>query len=416
MSLESADEAGLPAGGASIDAAPRYASRVRARLTAPPQATAGALFSSGNAIGFLRFALAALVVFHHARVLGTGGADPILRATRGQADLGVLAVAGFFALSGFLITRSAEHVSVPRYLWHRVLRIMPAYWVCLVVIAIGVGPILWLADHGTVAGYLGAKPSAAGYVVHNAVLALGQTRIDDLLAGNRYPRTLDGSLWTLAYEFSWYLIVAALAATRLLRPRVVALLVLYVVVQAATGWHLVASVPVIGYPFGSRFAVAFACGMLAYLARERLPMDDRLGVLAGVVTLVTLRFGAFSSLGMVAYAYLALWAAWRIPFRRFGARHDVSYGLYIYAFPMQQVLARFLPRLPYLAFVAATFALTLPLAWLSHLLVEAPALRMKGADLPAIARSIARRAGLGGGNHRAPADRPGPAPEPEERP
>jgi peptidoglycan/LPS O-acetylase OafA/YrhL len=69
----------------------------------------------GNSIGFLRYALAALVVLHHAFVLN--GHPPPLTASSGQTiDLGILAVTGFFVLSGFLITRSAERTSPGRYL------------------------------------------------------------------------------------------------------------------------------------------------------------------------------------------------------------------------------------------------------------------------------------------------------------
>ena len=90
----------------------------------------------GNAIGLLRLSLALLVVVHHTRVLGGFGSDPVLRFARGQADLGVFAVAGFFTISGFLVTRSAERSSTARYLWHRALRVFPAFWVCLLVIAL----------------------------------------------------------------------------------------------------------------------------------------------------------------------------------------------------------------------------------------------------------------------------------------
>ena len=274
---------------------------------------------------------------------------------------------------------------------------MPAFWICLIVIVVVVGPLLWLSQYGSLDGYLGASPSPADYVTQNAALVINQVRIDGLLKDNAYPYGLNGSLWTLAYEFAWYLVVAILAGLRILRPGIVALLLLLVLAEAAIGWRPLDSVPVVGYALGSRFGISFVVGMLAYLLRDRLPLDDRLAVVAAGIMAVTLRVGGFGWLGMLAFAYFILWAAWRIPLRRFGTHHDVSYGLYIYAFPMQQTLAHFVFGLPYLLFLAASFALTLPLAWASHLFVEMPALRRKGIEPPeALLRVIRdrRRPGL----------------------
>ena len=237
-----------------------------------------------------------------------------------------------------------------------------------------------MSQYGSLDGYLGASPSPADYVTQNAALVINQVRIDGLLKDNPYPYGLNGSLWTLAYEFAWYLVVAILAGLRILRPGIVALLLLLVLAEAAIGWRPLDGVPVVGYALGSRFGISFVVGMLAYLLRDRLPLDDRLAVVAGGIMAVTLRVGGFGWLGMLAFAYFILWAAWRIPLRRFGTHHDVWYGLYIYAFPMQQTLAHFVFGLPYLLFLAASFALTLPLAWASHLFVEMPALRRKGIE------------------------------------
>jgi peptidoglycan/LPS O-acetylase OafA/YrhL len=356
----------------------------------------------GNAIGLLRFGLALLVMVHHTRVLGGFGSDPVLRFARGQADLGVFAVAGFFTISGFLVTRSAERSSLARYLWHRTLRVFPAFWVCLLVIALVFGPFFWLHDHGTLAGYADtADAPPLGYLANNVFLLINQTQIDHLLAGNPYPNAVNGSLWTLVYEFSWYLVVAALALFGLLRRRVVVLgLVAFLVVSDLLVVAPLREIPVLGYAF-TRFGLAFSLGMAAYLWRERIPLDDRLAALAAVVFVVTLRFGFFSSAGMAALAYGVLWLAWRLPLRRFGTRHDLSYGVYIYAFPVQQTIALLGGHgLGPPLFLAASLAGTLPLAFLSQLLVERPALRLKDAQVVAgqlVVRPRAQRGRLAPG-------------------
>lgn len=335
---------------------------------------------NGNSIGFLRFALAAAVIVHHGFVLA-GHSDPLGRRSGGVIDLGILAVTGFFVLSGLLIARSADRTSAARFLWHRVLRIMPGFWVCLVVVAAGFGPFFALVERGSLAGYL--SPPQYGpidYVVSNAALVVGQTRIDGLLAGNPYPFGINGSLWTLPYEFAWYLLAGALAVAGLLRRRVLATIVLVVLVLPQNV-HLtqpLASVPGLGFALLSRFGLAFALGIAVYLWRDRIRLDDRLAVLAVAAGIVSLFTGTFATVGVTAYGYVLLWAAWRLPLRRFDARRDLSYGVYIYAFPVQQALALVgLSALPTPAYIALSLAATLPFAWASYRFVEEPALRLK---------------------------------------
>src|SRR5947209_4258685 len=82
-----------------------------------------------NSIDFLRFTLAFLVIVTHGFWLSGQGSDPLYALSRHQDSLGPAAVLGFFTLSGFLITRSSQHSSFWRYLWHRSLRILPGFWV-----------------------------------------------------------------------------------------------------------------------------------------------------------------------------------------------------------------------------------------------------------------------------------------------
>src|ERR1700735_4762511 len=123
-----------------------------------------------NAIGFLRLFFAAIVVVSHAFALGGFGDDPLARWNHGYWDLGNLSVGGFFVLSGFLIARSAERVgNVRRYLRHRFLRIFPAFWACLIVVAFAIGPVVALREHVSLGGYLGTLTDPPWrYVVVNA--------------------------------------------------------------------------------------------------------------------------------------------------------------------------------------------------------------------------------------------------------
>jgi peptidoglycan/LPS O-acetylase OafA/YrhL len=62
------------------------------------------------------------------------------------------------------------------------------------------------------------------------------------------------------------------------------------------------------------------------------------------------------------------------PFTRLG---DYSYGLYIYAFPLQQQMAFYHPRLRYLKGLAVVYPIILGVAVLSWHFIEKPALGLK---------------------------------------
>ena len=144
-----------------IPAAPRWCvtilgmnGRARRRLTL------GDLDFRSNSIGFLRFFFAATVVWSHAFPLGGFSEDPLNRLNFNAPTTGFLAVGGFFVLSGFLITRSYETVgSVGRFIWHRFLRIFPAFWVCLMVTAFGLAPLAFAYQHGTLHHYFTEVPA-----------------------------------------------------------------------------------------------------------------------------------------------------------------------------------------------------------------------------------------------------------------
>ena len=104
-----------------------------------------------NSIGFLRWLLAFMVIFSHAGPLGGfyGGRD-LGTQWSDEQSLGGVAVAGFFFLSGFLITKSKMgRASTPRYVWRRIMRIVPGWWLVLLVTAFVLAPIAWLRESGS---------------------------------------------------------------------------------------------------------------------------------------------------------------------------------------------------------------------------------------------------------------------------
>ncbi|WP_353988425.1 acyltransferase family protein [Ruicaihuangia caeni] len=349
-----------------------------------------ALNGSNNSLGLLRLVMAALVIVDHAFPLGGFEGDLFRRFTQGQVSLGGLAVAGFFAISGYLITKSGMSGDVVQFMWRRSLRIFPAYWLVLLVTAFIAAPIVWVSNGDNLADL--SVAALLAYLAANWTLNIGSFGIGDLLAGTTPYGELtggsvfNGSIWTLIYEWNCYLLVAVLVAFGLMRwVRVVAPALavgfLILVVAAAVDAQAIATLlPLLADPYSRTLGFTFLVGaVLAAYSRE-VPFDDRLGILAGSVLIGSLRLGGFSTIGTIAGAYFVLYLAARLPraLQRVGKVNDYSYGVYIYGFVVQQLLAHFgAQRFGLVPYIGLALVLSLGCAWVSWHLVEKRAMRAK---------------------------------------
>lgn len=356
-----------------------------------PGATCSSVFDPRrNSLGFLRYLFAALVVVDHSYPIGGFGRDPMWRWSGGQDSFGGLAVAGFFVISGFLVTRSwFSSRSTLRYLWRRFLRIFPGFWACLLVTSFVFAPIAWWREYGQLGGFLSAPSGPIDYLRLNGLLWMGQYDIAGLLRTtpyrtSGYPMAFDGSLWTLIYEFRFYLLLAVVGMAGVLRRARGLVLGTAVFLYGVTIWQaanpagIYPVFPLLRDPFVARFGLLFSLGALFELYGDRIPMLDGLGILAASALVWSLNNGGYLALGYPALAYLVLWLAIRLPFQRFDRHGDFSYGLYIYAFPIQQMLALFgVYRLGVIPFMAASLLGGTAAAIASWKLIEAPALGLK---------------------------------------
>lgn len=372
--------------------------------TAGPRSVAARFDPRVNSVNALRLALAGLVLISHTLTLA-GGTDPLGDLTGGVVDLGTVAVDGFFALSGFLIARSfVTSPSVGRFLWRRALRIFPGFWVCLVATVAVFLPLAQLLQYGTLAGFpLTGPDSAIGYLVTNAALYIDQFSVRGLFDG----QAVNGSLYTLFYEFLCYLGVAVAGVLGLLHRRRAILLAVAVLLSGAAAADVVTAGAVTGDStvrwLVLRLGLMFLAGVVLYQWADRIPL--RPGPAAGAVVLLAgalaaaAAFGAdpqsraaYLMLAPAAVAYLILFVGSRRQLSRVGSRRDLSYGLYIYAWPVQVTLLLVgAADWPVLVYLLGSTALSLGLALLSWTLVESPALALKSWTPAALARRSAAR-------------------------
>jgi peptidoglycan/LPS O-acetylase OafA/YrhL len=381
-----------------------FPTALRAKVRAIHVPVLADTFSSrANSVGFLRLLFASGVLVSHGVGIGFGKETGVPAFTRYQWDLGGISVYGFFMLSGFLITASGLKFGVGRYFWHRFLRIFPGLWGCLLVTALVLAPVVALIEYGTTAGLWSAPDGPFAYLWANWFGGVRQYNISNLFVHTPLARVgggnaMDGSLWTLLYELTCYVGVAALAVTGVLRraPRMV-LLITAVTFAIMLNGYLHQSSPYAGiggyrnlgpYPLIGSLGVTylllngfmFLLGSTAYLYRHRVPMHPALAGLAALVLLVTTRWGGFYVAGMSAFAYLTMWAACVLPrwLQGVGRARDYSYGVYVYAWPVSELLALLrVGRFGAVVYIGAVFLGTLALAIPSWHLIERPAMSLK---------------------------------------
>jgi len=291
-----------------------------------------------NNFDAIRLAMAMLVVWSHSFALhfGSEQTEWISLALNGAYNAGNLGVMAFFVISGFLITQSWERSKSARsYFEKRVRRIYPGFLVCIAICAFAIAPL-----------FGGQQPDIAKTVGLNLLL---KGALPDAFPNNVAAGPINGSLWSISYEFWCYIGVAVGASWLLKRPRVLIGLFLLLIagklVQDVTGkkpGHWLIEL-LFGWPYiWTRIAPSFVLGMIAYSYRKVIPRSRI--ALAGLfgAALIGCRVGQAAADFLVApaLAYAVFYVAFsrRIRMHEAAAFGDFSYGTYLYAFPIQQML------------------------------------------------------------------------------
>lgn len=340
-----------------------------------------------NNFHFIRFLAASLVIIGHVYPLN-GRPDIIEQWSLGLFPSGHIAVCVFFVISGYCVIHSRiNSVSSLSYLMKRVLRVFPGLLIALIFTAFIIGSItttLPLADY-----LLNIKT----YLFFDNLKLYPHTHVTlpGVFEHNNHSGA-NGSLWTLAYEFTMYFLVV----------------VVVFLFRSKWQWFLLAFCAFfIGYCFffealqSSRilpiihlnifhlidFGIYFVLGMLFYVYRHVIVLNGWWALAAfgawmltyliadaGYLPLATIMWVRYFSL-----SYIVMYLAFiKGPLNHFGDRGDYSYGIYIYAYPIQQTIVSFWGNeMSPLQQILLAFILVLPLAWFSWHIIEKPALKYK---------------------------------------
>ncbi len=320
-----------------------------------------------NRLNALRLLLALLVILGHAWPL-TGADGPSLELV---SDV---AVNGFFVLSGYLIAESRARTRLVPYLWRRFLRIYPGFLVSLLVVAAVFAPVAAVLE-----GSSFDPGSAAGFVLSNADLRMSQWGIDGTLLAVPAPDSWNGSLWTLFHEAVAYVLIGLVLSTALAarhaRWVLPGMFLLVLVLRPLLEGPLDVTSHL--YLGGARLVGYFLAGAAVWAwARTWRPSWTHVAAAAVVYAVLTDQ-GWADLYGQLPLAVLLLGLG-ATRSENWTTRTDLSYGVYIYAYPVQQLLVLLgTASWGVAANTVLVVLLTLPLALLSWTVVEKPALRAK---------------------------------------
>jgi peptidoglycan/LPS O-acetylase OafA/YrhL len=330
---------------------------------------ADTLNSKDNNFNLLRLFAATFVLIHHMHVfLGESGrVHWIVGEVLGSA------VQIFIIISGFLVTKSWMNDPRPvLFVKKRVLRIFPALISTILLAVLIIGPLVTRADLELYFSH----PGTTAYL-KNVFLFPVYYFLPGVFMDNPYPHAVNGSLWTLPIEVFLYGVLIILGLTRVIGRRVlVAVIAVLLIVGEqyfkpvlSTSRMFFLTMPV---PFLLSLGIFFFLGALYYLYSEKIVLNKWMALLLIPLFVVSNKLPMSELIRYAVLPYIVLYIAYTdIAFIKFFQKMDVSYGVYVYAFPIQQTVVHYLyGKLGTYTILMLSMAIVLAVSYVSWRFIE----------------------------------------------
>jgi peptidoglycan/LPS O-acetylase OafA/YrhL len=331
-----------------------------------------------NIFTVLRFILASIVIMQHSYYLIDGDSrnDP-LNTVFGTLTSGDMAVDLFFILSGYLITASwLRRPNFKNYLKSRILRIHPGFCVAAILSMI-----------------VAAAQSKSGFMDYIDSVNLSKFIAGlPLLETLGLPKSVNASLWSVAYEFRMYLLVPVLGYFGILdHSWRVASLALLVSLYWCFG-SVPSRLPGPGINFlvinPSEFLRAttmFLWGAWFYTNYEKIPRKQMVFIAAVLILPLVLYFQVGRRIffaPLAGFLFISIGLTNSNKFSRWLDQRDFTYGLYLYGWPVQLICLNWLgPYKNVLALSLFSIVFASLIGYASWMLVESPAIRFSSRNI-----------------------------------
>lgn len=326
-----------------------------------------------NNFDFLRFLFASLVIVTHCYALLQSNpmADPAFKLT--ERVFSDYAVCGFFVLSGFLIRQSlSRSISRLAFFKKRAFRIFPGLWIAILITTFLIGTTTTTLP---LSQYI-ANSQTWKYLLNNSCLIPLQKTLPGLFEHN-VETSVNGSLWTLRYELLFYVLLSLL----FFFPKKIKVISIATLFFCLIGNHLIKSnIIVINHStsfityfmiLGSYFAAGACLSLFPdFIKKQKTPILILSSILffASVLIFKT----RFESINTLTFSLMVLSFGLHY-FRALNFSQytgDISYGTYIYAYPIQQALIVWLHPSNIIALLIPSLALSWLAGWLSWHFIE----------------------------------------------
>lgn len=327
------------------------------------------LKKDNNNLDLIRLIAALMVIIGHSYALAPAhGSRDVLSSLFGVMYSGAIAVAIFFFVSGLLVTNSLLSKKSPiEFIISRFFRIYPALVVVALISVLVLGPIV--TEHN-LSNYFGSNMTIL-YLVDNLKINIGYY-LPGVFIHNHFKDSVNGSLWTIPFEIKFYLFLLAFFLVGLFKNKIIA---------TVFGFFIIFSpfyLPLF-HPSNSEvyyLPVMFTLGSLLALYKDKIIIDSSL-FFGGVLLTYLFKSYSVDSYNFMLHCTIGIGVLYISSLRyvkKVKIKYDISYGVYLYAWPVQQTLNFLYPEKNYLFNCIIAIIITIPLAFLSWILIEKKAI------------------------------------------
>lgn len=333
-----------------------------------------------NNFDIIRILFAWLVIVSHSYVLlGNKGCDPLCEWTNHYINLSYFGVKGFITISGFLIFKSLERSpNVLDYLWKRILRIYPGL-ITVLLLSVGMAYLIYQPHQP----FFKFPVESTNYILNNLTLYHNQWRIHGVFDNNSNT-AINGSLWTMGFEFFFYLVLLVLFPIRKLRVLLIPILIITIGVLLYGNLFHIERLKHINFKLRvdlvAELGFFFLLGAFwSSLEWNKIPFRKLLAIVACIVIILVIYLKLNPIWLGFSWPYLVLYigqGSSKLANWIHNTIEDPSYGIYLYAFPVQQLIIYWLqPTVAVLLWTSTVISFILGIA--SWKLIEKKMLQFK---------------------------------------
>jgi len=322
----------------------------------------------------IRIFFAWLVLYGHSYAIekSHGIVDPLNALFKGSTWIGAIAVNGFFVISGYLVAGSFAKRGFFNFIISRSLRIYPALIFCILFSIFFIGPIFTELE---IDKYFNSK--ITWHYFRNMLAALEMKwYLPGVFEKNSFP-SINGSLWSLTVEVRCYVILACLGLASVFKNRFT--LNFSIVSIFTLGIFFYDQFPLIGS--NNRYlrpSMYFLIGVLFYSNRKNIVIDTKILIFCTILMFISFGKKWFDYSFPLAFSYSIFYIAYNTRYLEIDKYiGDLSYGIYIFSWPIQQSVAQLFPIIGPIGNTIISTFLVMIMAYLSWHYIEKPTLSLK---------------------------------------